>query len=211
MAKTRNIMLSLLCQMQAPRVGRLCEACGKSGAEFRCLHCHCRPQFCLECLHQYHRWNPFHKIEEWAGTHYRKTSLAATGFILHIGHAGQPCPSLGDTAQATGSGAMDPSKSSQMLIGDVHGKFSHNVAFCECQNSVEKWIQLFLAGHFPASTISPKTAFTFHCLDHAFIDLVECHTSCMSFDAKLERLTDNLFPQDVPVSHYSIYLFFSLR
>ncbi|KAG1843030.1 hypothetical protein F4604DRAFT_1517518, partial [Suillus subluteus] len=52
---------------------------------------------------------------------------------------------------------------------------------------------------FPASTSRPRTAFTFDVLDHFLIDALECKTSAMSFFQKLRRLTNNAFPDSVPV------------
>ena len=34
---------------------------------------------------------PFHSIEKWTGV-FKKTSLNAEGFILHLCHGGLPCP-----------------------------------------------------------------------------------------------------------------------
>ena len=48
----------------------------------------------------------------------------------------------------------------------------------------------------------PETAFTLDVLDYYGIDAMECKTSAQSFFQKLliRRVTNNAFPEDVPVS-----------
>ena len=48
----------------------------------------------------------------------------------------------------------------------------------------------------------PQTAFTFNVLDEFLIDSLECKTSAFSFYSKLRRLTDNAFPDTLPVCLY---------
>ncbi|KAG2047197.1 hypothetical protein BDR06DRAFT_852282, partial [Suillus hirtellus] len=80
------------------------------------------------------------------------------------------------------------------------GVFTHNVSWCQCPGSHhEHHLQLLQAGLFPASTTHPRTAFTFKVLDHFLIDALECKTSAMSFFEKIRRLTNNAFPDTVPV------------
>ncbi|KAG1892058.1 hypothetical protein F4604DRAFT_1875513 [Suillus subluteus] len=62
-----------------------------------------------------------------------------------------------------------------------------------------EWM-LLRAGLFPASSTRPKTVFTFEVLDHFLIDTLECKTSARSFFEKLTRLTNNAFPDTVPVN-----------
>ncbi|KAI6040555.1 hypothetical protein EDC04DRAFT_2534706, partial [Pisolithus marmoratus] len=59
---------------------------------FRCTECAHRPVLCSTCCIEVHQLNPFHKIERWAGTFFEDYSLRLAGFIMHLGHGGEPCP-----------------------------------------------------------------------------------------------------------------------
>jgi hypothetical protein len=66
------------------------------------------------------------------------------------------------------------------------------------------YAQLLRLGLYPSSTERPETAFTFSLLDYFDIDALECKTSANNFYNKLRRLTDSLFPHQVPVSVLSV-------
>lgn len=95
--------------------------------------------------------------------------------------------------------------SKNLIIVHSTGVFIHQVSYCQCANAASKYMQLFQEGLFPASLKSPKTAFTFDCLEMFNVDLLECKTSASNYYAKLRRLTNPSFPHIVPVSeqHYN--------
>ncbi|KAI6021294.1 hypothetical protein EDC04DRAFT_2901270 [Pisolithus marmoratus] len=148
---------------------------------------------------------PFHKVQQWNGTHYQPTSLMELGFLWHIGHGGDPCPynwsdpDPEESGYVTGEGPPNHRKSSRFHMTIVHtqGNFSHEVSVCNCPGSnPSDWhLDLLRQRLFPASISKPKTAFTFDVLDHFLIDALECKTSAMSFYQKLKRFTDNAFPE----------------
>jgi hypothetical protein len=111
---------------------------------------------------------------------------------------------VGDLGSKRDIEKEDEVKSSEkeitMVIPHSTGIFQHQVHFCSCPGAVQKHIQLFRAGLFPASIQSPKTAFTFDVLDHFRVDAMECKTSAMSFFQKLQCFTNNAFPHTVKVS-----------
>lgn len=51
-----------------------------------------RPLFCDICIREQHIHSPFHRIEVWCGTYYKRAALWQTGLTLHLGHGGKPCP-----------------------------------------------------------------------------------------------------------------------
>jgi hypothetical protein len=59
---------------------------------------------------------------------------------------------------------------------------------------------------YPSSVDQPQTAFTFTLLEYFQIDGLECKTSASNFFNKLRRLTDNWFPERVPVSLFPMNL-----
>ena len=86
-----------------------------------------------------------------------------------------------------------------VVIVHTTGVFQHHVRWCSCPGHAKEDIQLLRLRLFPASNLHPKTAFTFDVLDHFYVDAMECRTSGDSFFQKLRRLTNNAFPDVVPV------------
>jgi len=82
------------------------------------------------------------------------------------------------------------------------GVFVHKVVWCRCDGATaqNKHLQLLRACLFPSSITKPQTAFTFAVLDEFLIEALECKTSASSFYQKLHRLTNNPFPDTLPVS-----------
>jgi hypothetical protein len=141
-----------------------------------------------------HANHPFHRVERWTGHFYEAVSLLDLGFTLNLGHGGRVCPNN------TEEGSSDWS-CPQFTILDSAGIFVHHVRWCRCNGVTveDKHLQLVRARLFPSSITKPQTAFTFDVLDQFLIDALECKTSAMSFYQKLRRLTDNAFPNLLPV------------
>jgi hypothetical protein len=87
-----------------------------------------------------------------------------------------------------------------MVLIHVNGIFEHCVRFCRCKGSISEHEQLFRNGLFSSTFDRPATAFTMGVLDYYGIDSMECKTSAQSFFQKLRRMTNNAFPDEVPVS-----------
>lgn len=167
---------------------------------------------------------PLHHIEKWTGQFFGATSLNQEGFVLHLGHGGEPCP-VNDTGRGgqeaqpgsadedggegedEGEGAGDGvplagwEKQDRrcLVIVDTLGVHQLRIGWCQCKTAEEPHIQLLRNRFFPASIKRPSTAFTFSLLDYFHIDSVECKTSALSFFSKLRRLTNNSSPHSVPV------------
>jgi len=198
-----------------------CKRCTTKVAEFRCLDCFGQGPFCHSCCLEVHSSHPFHSIEKWTGGFFKKTSLHAEGFILHLGHGGLCCPanvtSPNTGLEATEEGewgedngvlleAWEPRDKRTLVIIGVSGVYQLIVSWCCCPDAPDHTIQLFQHQLFPASMFRPSTAFTFAVLQYFHIDAVECKTSASNFSNKLRRLTDFSSPQSVPVSKiYFIY------
>jgi hypothetical protein len=60
------------------------------------------------------------------------------------------------------------------------------------------------AGLFPAMFHNPKTAFTFQVLEEFHLDNLECKTTPSQFFSCLQRLTNEEFPNTVPVRVLSV-------
>ena len=187
---------------------------------FRCKECFSQSLFCRSCCFAVHRNMPLHHIEKWTGRFFGATSLNQEGFVLYLGHHGEPCPKNwhGKSGQRTQVGSSDEDswegddgsvplagwekKDGQCLvIIDTTGVHQLCIGWCQCETAVEPHIQLLRNRFFPASMKQPSTAFTFSLLDYYHIDSVECKTSASSFFSKLRRLTNSSSPHSVPVGH----------
>ena len=161
---------------------------------------------------------PLHHIEKWTGRFFDATSLNQEGFIMYLGHGGEPCPAThtGKGKQKAHSGSSDEEEGKDrgdgvplvgwekqdkrcLVIVDTLGVHQLRIGWCRCETAVDPHIQLLRNRWFPASTKRPSTAFTFSLLDYFHVDSVECKTSASSFFSKLRRLTNSASPHSVPV------------
>ncbi|KAI6006503.1 hypothetical protein F5J12DRAFT_782792 [Pisolithus orientalis] len=159
--------LAILLDMEAPPEPRDCVLCGVDGI-FQCIECAHQLVFCTMCCWAEHKPWPFHRVEQWNGTFFEKSSLQLAGLVLHVGHGGKHCPA---------------------------GGCSNDEVTAEEEDD---WEDLMQAGMFPATTKAARTAFTFQVLDDFIQDNVECGTSAMNFYSKLHHITSNAFPHLVP-------------
>lgn len=189
---------------------------------------------CRGCTLVVHRHQPFHRLEIWNGSSFSKSSLFKLGFVLHVGHGGQQCPCGGDedddpwedeeldgeTGFCADEWVEHPEEKTRkgpanvLVIVDSLGVFQHREHWCHCGDAPGHDLQLFREGLFPSSLEHPSSAFTFSVLDHFYIDAMECKTAAQSFYRKLCRLSNNAFPNNVPVCCFcrmclpSVYLTF---
>ena len=183
--------LQYLLNQELPPTDLTCTGCRDVEGRFRCLDCYGPHWWCRACLIRGHSQHPFHQPQQWKKGSFEKVSLCHLGYVFVLGHSssGHRCPQddnfLGDR---------------QMTLIHVNGVFQHCVRFCQCQGAIPEHEQLF--GHylFPSSFDRPQTAFTFDVLDYYAIDAMECKTSAQSFFHKLRRVTNNAFPDELPVS-----------
>jgi hypothetical protein len=165
--------------------------CGELGSHFRCLDCYGPHWWCKSCLIAGHRHHPFHRPQQWKEGSFENVSLCDLGYVFVLGHIGTglQCPEddnlLGDRP---------------MALIHSNGVFEHCVRFCRCQGAVPEHEQLFQHRLFSSSFDRPQTAFSLDVLDYYGIDAMECKTSAQSFFQKLRRVTNNAFPDELPVS-----------
>src|SRR5437016_507923 len=171
-----------------------CSGCGVVKASFRCLDCHGPHWWCQPCLLKSHSHHPFHRPQQWIEGSFEKVSLCDLGYVFNLGHssAGGRCPVEDDDFGDR-----------QMTLIHVNGLFEHCVRFCRCLGAISEHEQLFRHRLFPSTFDRPETAFTLDLLDYYSIDSMECKTSAQSFFQKLRRVTNNAFPDEVPVSSRS--------
>jgi KDZ transposase family protein len=186
-----NSYMNHLLNMEMPPTILTCNTCGCSDAGFRCLDCFGSNWLCQPCLIKCHGQHPFHRPQHWKDGSFENVSLCDLGFILILGHSssGCYCPD--------GDNLFGDRK---MTLIHTNGIFKHCIRFCRCQGASSEHEQLFGHQLFPSTFDQPETAFTLDVLDYYGIDAMECKTSGQSFFQKLRRVTNNAFPDDVPVS-----------
>jgi hypothetical protein len=189
----RTTYLSILLDSEAPKhLQDKCTICLQAYSEIRCLSCIGHSGWCSTCAVKAHQSLPFHRLQRWNGQFYEAISLLNLGFILNLGHNGDVCPLNTDESE----------HGDQITIVDSAGIFVHLVKWCRCNgaSNQDKHLQLLQHRLFSSTTFKPQTAFTFNVLDEFLIDSLECKTSASSFYSKLRRLTNNAFPDTLPVS-----------
>jgi hypothetical protein len=185
----RDAYLSALLENEGTRSSH-CDLCNVAPAQYRCIHCFAHPQLCHGCIISSHKHLPFHFVEKWNGEFFQHTTLQELGFVLHLGHASQPCPAN-----------HDPSSPNGLLfcVIDTLGIMQHRIQPCLCQNAAPLHVQLLQMDLFPSTMERPQTVFTFSVLDRYRIESLEGKTSAYSFYNQLRRLTNNYFPHLLPV------------
>jgi len=69
-----------------------CGLCLKTPALWRCTDCLGNHALCQDCCRKGHNDQPFHWIEFWTDTHYKRDWLSNMRVVIHLGHHGSPCP-----------------------------------------------------------------------------------------------------------------------
>lgn len=91
-------------------------------------------------------------------------------------------------------------KLEKIRIVDITGVHDVCVAWCGCHTAQERALQVVSLGLYPASVISPKTAFTFRVLSDFLLANKVSGIAAQSYFQRLRRLTSPAFPHKVPVS-----------
>ena len=96
-------------------------------------------------------------------------------------------------------GKTDKDGNPIITIIDRSGMHEIGIRWYSCPNAPEHNMQLMAAGLFLATFQRPKTAFTFRVLEEFHLDNLECKITPSQFFSHLRRLTNDEFPNTVPV------------
>jgi len=123
--------------------------------------------------------------------------------------AGEYLAAADQAAFQLGFGSSKPGQNDKdgnpiITIIDRSGVHEIGVRWCCCPEAPERDMQLMAAGLFPATFQNPKTAFTFQVLKEFHLDNLECKTTPSQFISRLKRLTNDEFPNTVPVGQARI-------
>lgn len=186
-------------------VGTQC-SCGLYKRSTRCSDCMEYTLSCSECFIQAHTHSPFHWAKVWdptAGFFVKKDISALrgeSGYAITIGHGGGPCPVKKERENK--ENIKEPAKKPGIPFTIVHTNGIHGTRlhFCGCFDDLPRRVLLIRSRLFPGSTRLPLTAFTLPLLRLYGLQNLQTKCSAQDFLTALQRMTDNLRPQDVPVS-----------
>jgi hypothetical protein len=166
-------------------LGTKCQ-CGADTTVFRCEDCFHLHLFCQTCILDSHLHNPFHHIEKWTGTYFKRTSLATLGGTIPLCHHGELCPNrLNSPGRPT-------------VIVHMNGIHHVHIKYCHCATAPLDAIQLVWCQLFPASIEQPETAFTINVLRDFHVHSLASKQSAMDHFTALQNHTNKAFPQKTP-------------
>ena len=165
-------------------------ACNRLPRASRCDDCLQLGLVCDLCFIEAHATNPTHWVHRWNGEYFVKLDMSALGHVITLGHGGRPCPSVK---------YQDSSHLSDFTLVDANGIHQTSIAFCKCPAKGDHIDQLLDAQIFPATVDRPATGFTFTLLVLFHLTCLHSKKSAYDFIEALRRLTDNTFPDNIPV------------
>lgn len=84
-----DILLLMQAREALPGSG-CCSECSHSVGRWRCRECTNPKLLCRSCMRKTHFSNPFHRIERWTGTYFRRAALWEVGVFLTLPHQHAP-------------------------------------------------------------------------------------------------------------------------
>ncbi|KAK0436813.1 uncharacterized protein EV420DRAFT_1672100 [Desarmillaria tabescens] len=190
----REQFLEEVLRLEAPISGTSgnCHRCDAEQGSYRCVSCFNGRLLCQGCIVREHNSTPLHKVEEWTGIYFKKTSLAELGLVMQLGHR-------------LGTKCVLPAVIKSFVVIDVDGVHTVQMAFCNCTQSIPRHVQLLQSRLWPATTIYPQTAATFRVLHLFQVLSFMSKVSAYEFYHTLARLSDNtgLHP---PPDRYDTFL-----
>lgn len=173
-------------------VCNICPCNSGAMADHRCKSCYLHPPTCSSCIVAAHRHLPFHRIKQWNGRYFQRTSLRNLGFVFCLGHSGDPCPN------------QLPNTIRKLTVVDVNGYHEANFKFCFCRDAeLDEAKQLFCHLLFPATIKHPKTVFTMEVLDNFDVHHSTFMKSAESFCVALQKMSAPELPDEVSVCAFS--------
>ncbi|KAJ7436476.1 hypothetical protein B0H11DRAFT_2364591 [Mycena galericulata] len=182
----RDDFLGVLMWLDGTRTSNLdsCPGCqwSKTLPLFRCKDCHGGLTYCQDCFVDRHRDNPLHRVYQWNGVFFVKTSLKALGLRVQLGHPPHSVCSAPEPANVA------------FVTLHTNGIHEVSVDYCGCENACDAGppeVQLLRAGWFPATHERPQTCATLEVLEQFQQETLQSKMTMYDFYAVLERLTDN--------------------
>ena len=164
--------------------GQMCR-CGDGQALYYCGDCFLSPLYCRSCVLAAHSRTPFHQIQEWSGSYFRRTSLSKLGLLLTLGCDAGLCPNCSSS-----------SKPRNVTIIHTNGIHNYQIKFCHCADTSSVLVQLMRSHLFPTTVQRPETLFMFSVLDNFHMLSLTSKIPAYDYWDTLVNLTDHVFPQN---------------
>ena len=115
----------------------------------------------------------------WNGDFLENATLESLGLIINLAHSSDICPVSSETQR--------------IFVIDVSGYHHVRVRFCACSHTsfLEPFRQLLRVRWYPASTLQPKTVFTFDLLDAYHKISLQGKLNLYNFYTAIMQRTDN--------------------
>ncbi|KAF8169238.1 hypothetical protein BJ912DRAFT_862222 [Pholiota molesta] len=198
----------------------MCSSCTDNHlAVWRCVDCSLSQPVCRRCMRSLHVDNPFHVIQRWTGTYFRRAELWEVGtYILVRHHQGQPSLRIstnsteifgkisapkgygraGISSQCSAATATDSLQNAYVRIVHTNGVHCLAMVSCQCQGSTQLPLDLVASRLWPTSFHTIRTLFTNHLLRYFRLCNLELKASAYQFYMLLRRLSNPIAPGDVP-------------
>ncbi|KAF8132456.1 hypothetical protein EV363DRAFT_1163307 [Boletus edulis] len=157
-----------------------CGACKSATACYRCSDCFGGVMYCKWCIIQQHAASPLHRVKEWNGQYFKRTSLKAIGLRIQLGHLpSEKC--------------LNPQRAfdDDFVVIDSHGIHEVAVDFCHCEHGKDHTRQLLRMCWFPSTSVNPRSAVSFRLLEEFQLLSFESKASAYEFYRALARRQDN--------------------
>ncbi|KLO06221.1 hypothetical protein SCHPADRAFT_946269 [Schizopora paradoxa] len=151
----------------------------------RCRDCFDPTPLCRDCIVAQHRSSPFHAIETWTGTHFRKSSLFDLGFKLYLMHGGDRCPYSKQDAPGD-----------NMEVVDTNGVHFVRIVKCYCPGRLSRLLQYTKSKLLPATAKEPRVCFTFDLMKDFHVHSHTSKKSAYDYMQAIRRKT-NVLVSDV--------------
>ncbi|KAG1722176.1 uncharacterized protein EDB91DRAFT_1240244 [Suillus paluster] len=157
-----------------------CSECNCPSPEYRCWDCLGSEIYCSPCILLAHVHHPLHQLEKWNGQYFKRISLKTLGLRIQLGHT-------------TGQKCLNPCRAfnDDFIVVDTHGIHEVSLDFCNCATAQSHIQQLLQILWFPSTMSDPKTAVTFHVLEHYHLLSFESKVSAFEFYNVLSRMSNN--------------------
>ncbi|KAJ7075020.1 hypothetical protein B0H15DRAFT_792356, partial [Mycena belliarum] len=156
--------------------------------EYRCDGCFTRAPFCDVCIVALHQDNPFHIVQHWSGSAWKRMGLRALGLRMQLGHRrGEICPGV----LARTPEEVEAAETDSFCIVDTEMIHEVSLDFCTCGTAPSRTVQLLRARLYPATTLRPRSAATFRVLRKFHMMSFESKCSAYEFYNALARKTNN--------------------
>ncbi|KAF9548795.1 hypothetical protein CPC08DRAFT_593260, partial [Agrocybe pediades] len=182
-------------------------------AAWRCRDCTTTEMKCRRCMRHYHRSNPLHRFERWAGGHFISAPSWQVGAYImgptlesELPAAHTHAQNLQDAAgtrrvrQLPSEGSIPASDILQNLyVRVVHTTGIHHIAMvtCACHGEESIPMDIIASKFMPSSFKRIRTLFSTDLLDNYRLCNLELKASAYHFYNFLRRITTPLAPSDV--------------